>query len=547
MMTNLAELVGGMGIFFIGVLFIGENVKYLITNYIKIKLLKWTRHAWTGSVFGFTLGVVTPLTLVLLLTANFSVYFGLTLFSLLPVIYWCNPASCLLIFFVFLNLKVLILYLIGIFGVILLIQQLQRFHTLSKFILGICFVIFGLSLVSQVATTLLEIPSIHQWFEKLKDVPSIGLLCMGAVAAFFAQGNIIFVLAVSLVRSHVLSLEQAFIVVCGAHIGFGVFTYTVFSFFKGIAKQVIMAQVLFNISLGVFFAFLVALDSLFETYWISTLMTRLSSDGGFQVLFFVLLINAIYALGCTLSRSFWSPLIQILFPIQTLAETIQIPRYVSPLLKEDVLLAGNAFIQEYTDIIKYFLPILEFSKSALLEGKNNLSNLAYLDNQLKELLKTLQNYLLEFQMQAHRPEISFMFLNAAYILEILIYLENSLVDKARYLHTMARFKKEAAQDLVRDILEVEEAVLLHLYETLLLRDDLDSMLAISGSKQSIIQGIRSKLFTDIHEKDAASLILLTDLFAREIWLINQLCDHFKKSPDYSIAESAQNSLNSANA
>lgn len=134
--------------FFLGMLLTDESMKVLLTHHVQTRLccdgrgmhgsgpfsdlfLDWSHKVASLCFCWWPLSASIP--------AFHSSPFFLWFIGVIP-----PPAF---LFFVFLNVKVLMLYLIGIFGVIPFIHKLERFHTVSKFILGISLIILGLSFV----------------------------------------------------------------------------------------------------------------------------------------------------------------------------------------------------------------------------------------------------------------------------------------------------------------------------------------------------------------------------------------------------------------
>ena len=81
----------------------------------------------------------------------------------LPVIFWANAGLGVLVVLAFLDIKVLVLFLLGVAGVSIAFEKLARYRLLASTLFGVGLLFYGLYMIRTGATPLAE----KEWFESL--------------------------------------------------------------------------------------------------------------------------------------------------------------------------------------------------------------------------------------------------------------------------------------------------------------------------------------------------------------------------------------------
>ena len=123
-MEALANVVAGLGLFFVGVWILSDNLKNLAGRSFRQSVVQWTKKTTTGFALGSVLGAVaqsmavTIFILVSLLTAGL-----ITVRTAMPVLVGANLGTSILVFLTTLNVKLVMLYIIGISGIIMVSER----------------------------------------------------------------------------------------------------------------------------------------------------------------------------------------------------------------------------------------------------------------------------------------------------------------------------------------------------------------------------------------------------------------------------------------
>ena len=126
-MTSFAIVggfVGGLGMFFMGMRLLTQHLKTLADRRVRQSAARWTGSRWSGCVWGMVAGAVTQtmaaLTFVLIGMLRSGILSLRRVFAVLP---GGNVGAWMLLLLVSLDIKLVMLYLLGIAPIIIFISM----------------------------------------------------------------------------------------------------------------------------------------------------------------------------------------------------------------------------------------------------------------------------------------------------------------------------------------------------------------------------------------------------------------------------------------
>ena len=113
----LASIIAGLGLLFSGLRMVDANLRQATGRKLRTMIGRLTGNAWIASLVGVATGALVQSSSGIVFILVSLVTSGLTtVTAVLPIITWANVGSSALIFAAFLDLRLAILYLIGVAG-----------------------------------------------------------------------------------------------------------------------------------------------------------------------------------------------------------------------------------------------------------------------------------------------------------------------------------------------------------------------------------------------------------------------------------------------
>src|SRR5262249_38155829 len=189
MVNILGEMVLGLGLFFIGMHLVGENLRHLSSRSFRTMVARFTadsiRGGFLGAVFGALMQSATAVTFILVNMVG-SGLIGCR--QALPIIAWANVGLTILAFAAGLNIHLEVLYLVGMSGLAMAFLKRPSAQLVAGVWVGISLLLFGLQTISAGARPLHEL----EWFRSLLHdtvhSPVIGF-AVGFLLALLVQSN----------------------------------------------------------------------------------------------------------------------------------------------------------------------------------------------------------------------------------------------------------------------------------------------------------------------------------------------------------------------
>jgi phosphate:Na+ symporter len=240
-------MLAGIGLFFTGVKIVSSSLKKMASRKFRLLMAKWTGNKFLRGFWGFMSGAISQsssnTTFILISLVSSGV---LTVSSGLPIVAWSYVGNALLIFLVAFNIKLGILFLLGITGIS---YGLSRSHERQNFfsaLFGISLLLYGFFMLKSGAKPFAEldiIQSIIRDSAKSLIIPFV----VGALLRFIAQSSsTVTILLMTLAHAGILSLEQVALGIYGTYIGSGLTVIFFSTNIKGTPKQISYFQAFFD-------------------------------------------------------------------------------------------------------------------------------------------------------------------------------------------------------------------------------------------------------------------------------------------------------------
>lgn len=302
MLTEITgPLLGGIGIFFVGATMLGANLKLMTTRRLRMFFARFTSRDWQSALLGLASGLITQSTSVAaFIVAGLSSSGLMRVRNALPVVFWANAGCSILVIVAVMDIHYLVFLLLFVSGVSVAFEKPRSLRFLARALFGVGLLFFGLQLIKQGASPLAAMPWVR---EALASSHGSSLLAfvLGAAMTVITQTALgVILIAMTMTTSGLFTVEQAFMLVYGVHMGSSVVTWILAAGLRGTAKQLVMAQALFNVLGTLIMIALFYVETLFGVPLVIAGVTSLSPELDRQVAYLVVLFNFMVPVAGTL-------------------------------------------------------------------------------------------------------------------------------------------------------------------------------------------------------------------------------------------------------
>ena len=219
-MTSANSLILGLGLFFLGLRLIGENLRRLYGSSFR-NVIKRTTHspllgAGLGTLAGAVMQSATAVTFILVSLTDSGL---IKARAAAPIIIWCNVGLTALAFVTTLNIHPIVAYVVGGAGIALGTLRIPFWQTLAGSLLGMGLILFGLQEMGAGAAPLKD----DAWFQSAMSFAlgssSLTFLA-GVLVAMLLQSNTgAAMLIITFAANGVLDLKPAMLMLYGTNLG----------------------------------------------------------------------------------------------------------------------------------------------------------------------------------------------------------------------------------------------------------------------------------------------------------------------------------------
>ena len=518
MISVIASLLAGLGLFFVGLHFLTEHLKMLSGRRLRERIAALTKHPLQGVFWGGILIAVTQST-----AATTFILIGMLRSGMmkvrqsLPIIIGINMLGGIIVLVLVFDVKIGVFFLLGLTGFLYTNYKSRGLRTIAGAAFGIAMLFLGLNTMQTGVAPLTNAPWFEGALQWTRGSYVLGFL-IGATLSFLVQSSLaVVVLTIALEQAGLFSLSEAIMIVYGANAGSSFLTLVLSSNLSGQSKQIAMFQTAYNF-LGVLILIpLFYLEVLGFVPLIKAATEMMSDYGGTQIAIVNLIFNAVPGVVLFMGLSLNVRLLQRFWP-ETIEEQISKPKYLHDYATHDPETALQLIGLEQIRLIE----ILSNAFGTMREGADRSQLTAYHEafKTLSGIIRDAISELSSCRLSTDAYEQLDRVLNLQYSLETASDEINNLGEKLQNLRTTAfgaRFAKVAVEGV--------DAILLMLIDVARERSIQHADLLNAITSEDGIGRVRKAYLaeeSELEKEGRWQLLSASNHCERLIWLFGEL-------------------------
>lgn len=276
-----AFVLGGIGIFLIGIHFAGSHLQKLSGGKFQRLVTHLSGNSVGAVASGATLGFITQSGKAAAFILSDFVQAGMMkVRQAAPIVFWANAGCSLIVFASMVSLRVLALFILGITALGITFHWPKKLVNGYGALFGLAMIMYGLYLVKAGAAGYAAAEWVGPVLQGIQDHYMISF-ALGLVLTLLVQSNLaIIMIVIALAASGLFELEETAMAMYGAQAGTGLLTY-VFSFHAhGRARQVVGTQIAYDAVATILFVFLFYLETVAGVPLVLALARSISAEIG---------------------------------------------------------------------------------------------------------------------------------------------------------------------------------------------------------------------------------------------------------------------------
>ncbi|HPN31092.1 MAG TPA: Na/Pi symporter [bacterium] len=527
MISVLVAMLGGMGLFLTGVKILQTNMYNLTSRKFRTLLEKVTDSDLKGSLLGIIFGAITISTTAV----NYAVIGMLStgLLSVqraLPIINWAGAGSLLLLVIVFMDINQVMLFLLGITGILYAFDKPKNKINFVAAVLGLCIIFIGIKLMVDSAAPLKDM----EWFKELilysKKSYFMAFL-IGAALSFLVQSVDAFLIVIfSFAKVGIFDADNTILYIYASIIGEGLRYCFLAIGLKGQAKQLALFPAASCVIGLVIFIPLYFIEIKFNVplvkyLFVSTNNLPLEQQMTYFLVFFSVITTFLSHLSI-------KPVISFLDKIwpATLQEQESSLKYVKSDILNDTVSAITIIEKEQFNILNK-LPIYTEIIRCKIENKPSKYSVQSLNEITFKLTKELDFYISELINKNLDKESSIQYLKCVHrhnLMRSIFETTSGFADEITSVDISPEMEK-----LIRNFLEGLDAILLTANDvfTNFNPDDIEIIKAMTSDKSDLMNRFRDKylgLQPALNDAEKKVLLIATEHFEKIIWLLKKIVE-----------------------
>jgi phosphate:Na+ symporter len=241
----LGPLIGGLGLFFVGVKMIGANLRLLSGPRLRQLVASSVSSAWRGSALGVLSGAITQSSsAITLILSNMIAANLMSVAQAVPIVAWANVGTSALVLASTVDIRIPVFYLLGLIGVSYFfdIDNSTRYRHIAGAMLGVGLVFLGLQLLHAGAIPLRDSEDFRHMLLLTARFDSLLFIVALVVAMLLQSSSTVSAIAVTMSVAGLLTLEQTTLIIFGASAGSGLGALLLSASSKGAARQLAVIQ-----------------------------------------------------------------------------------------------------------------------------------------------------------------------------------------------------------------------------------------------------------------------------------------------------------------
>jgi len=327
--TTFASLLLGLGLFFAGLQWSGENLRKLAADRLGAQASRAPQSSWRGALWGIGFGaLMQSATAVTFSAVNLVTSAVLTPISALPVIVWANVGLTALAFLATLNIHPWVALTVGVSGVLSGLLRAPTWRTTAAALFGVSLMLYGLEAMGGAAAPLRSLPWFHALTTATAGSPLLAFFS-GIVLAILLQSNTgAVLLIITLAGNGTLDFTQSVMMIYGTNLGAIPLRALLSAGMRGTPVRLVRLEDAFCTMSAGLMVVLFYVESLSRWPLVQAAAHAVSSNDRMALATVFLLSNALPALLITPALPQCWRVLQRLWP-ETAAEHASQPKYIN--------------------------------------------------------------------------------------------------------------------------------------------------------------------------------------------------------------------------
>lgn len=246
----LMSTLAGLGFLFFGLKMVTRNLAAMTGSRLRNGIAKISNRPLAASLFGALTGFVTQSgRTTAFIMASFVQAGIIAPKRAIMVVSWANFGCTLVILAAVFPVYLFALFLLATAGAAIAFERPKPLLKVASAVFGLALILFGLRMMS---TSTSQLTSHHIFAAALQYIEGSlpFAFAAGAVLTVIAQSHLaIMLIAVAMASRGIFSVDQTLMLLLGTHAGSGFITYATGFHFRGQPRQIVMAQLFYNVVL----------------------------------------------------------------------------------------------------------------------------------------------------------------------------------------------------------------------------------------------------------------------------------------------------------
>ncbi|MEQ8814938.1 MAG: Na/Pi symporter [Thalassobaculum sp.] len=530
-MEIAADLLAGLGLFFVGIRLIGGNLREMSGRWFRRLIARATGNPALAALVGTLSGAVTQSSSAITFIVVSLISAGLLgIRRAVPLVVWANVGTSILVLLAVVDLRLLVLYLLAATGLgyFLNLDRAPRWRHALGSALGVALLFLGIVFIKESGGELRAVPAVADFLAFAAGWPLLAFV-VGAGLTLVAQSSAtVSVVAVTLTTAGVLTLDQTALLVFGASLGSGLSVWLLSANLTGSGRQLALVQVLAKVTGVVLLLPVYVAGQVVELPGGAALLAAATAAPDQAVALLYLALQLVAALAMSVLGGPVLALAARAAP-ESEEERLSRPRYLYDQAVEDPETAVELVRREQARILGHLPALLDTVRpeaapaveaATLLEASRNLT--ARCEHFLTELLDATSSrdlMLAVLQLEKRNQLLG----------ELLVTADQQLAGPYRGLQATGGGRLDG---LLRALVESQHALLLTALDALAHEtdsagasepDEVALLLALSGDRSEAMDELRRRVAgeTRLTAAEHEALYAATALFERTVWLVRR--------------------------
>ncbi|HSF14778.1 MAG TPA: Na/Pi symporter [Vicinamibacteria bacterium] len=375
MLVVLASLLAGLGLFFVGLNLLTENLKLLSGRRLRENIAELTLSPLLGVLWGGVFITITQsaaaATFILIGTLRAGM---MRVRQIFPILVGINMFGGVMVLVLIFDIKLAVFLLLGLAGLFYSSERAGSLRTVAGVAFGVGMLFLGLNTTQAGVAPLADMT----WFTGALEYTRVSVMIgfvIGAILSFVVQSALaVVVLAIAFLQAGVFSLEQSIMIAYGSKLGSAGLTMALASGLTGESKQVATFQAGFNLLGELILVPAFCLETFYGVPLTAALAARFTDSMEMQLGIVNLLFNIVPGVIVLATLSVWGGLLARIYP-PTVEEQASKPKYLYERATDDPHSALGLIELEQLRLIE----ILSKSFDAMRPGGDRLRRSALYD------------------------------------------------------------------------------------------------------------------------------------------------------------------------